>query len=559
MDLTAGFLLAVGVTVALVPEGLLPTVTLSLARAAHTMAGRNALVRRLKSVETLGSTTVICTDKTGTLTANQMSVVRVWTPTGTASVHGPGYEPHGTVATDGAVEGAIAELASATARCAEGRAVLKDGHWAPLGDPMEVALHVLALRTGVDPQADEAARPERRRVSFDPARRRSLVVVSAADHEATVLVTGAPDAVLPLCPEDAAARSAAAEIEAMATRGLRVLGVAAGPLPTGIDPDSPTDVLERDLRLLGLVGLHKPFVERRQRRITSSCGNAHEIRIGHLSMPANVTEVRPDIRQGIRPEFAARQRVDGSEHLLCDANTLSPIRTRKRTSAPTSGEELWVLLLDGEAAVRGHAGGLVGEVERAVRVGDRFGEAQRRGHGPVGEHLLAAAEQQRVHPQVHPVDEAEAQQRLQEVEIADDVDFVMAPLEGGDALGEVVGDERRPLPGERASDRAAGNVLGDAVEQAGERDLLRSARPVVGKDLVGPSPEEQGVHAPSLLEYDPARLLVRQWRLPPAVREAAVAVLVGPSRRLCHSVERHELGHDEFAHWCAPCLVAMRS
>jgi hypothetical protein len=104
--------------------------------------------------------------------------------------------------------------------------------------------------------------------------------------------------------------------------------------------------------------------------------------------------------------------------------------------------------------------------------------------------LLAAAEQQRVHPQVHPVDEAEAQQRLQEVETADDVDFVMAPLEGGEVLGEVVGDERRPLPGERASECAAGNVLGDAVEQAGERDLLRSAWPVVGKDLVGPSPEE---------------------------------------------------------------------
>src|ERR1019366_7600565 len=92
------------------------------------------------------------------------------------------------------------------------------------------------------------------------------------------------------------------------------------------------------------------------------------------------------------------------------------------------------------------------------------------------------------------------------------------------------------------------NVLGDVVEQAGERDLLRSAWPVVGKDLVGPSPEEQGIHAPRLLEYDPARLLVRQRRLPPAVREAAVAVLVGPSRRLCHPVERHELGHDELAH-----------
>ena len=90
-----GFLFAIGVTVALVPEGLLPTVTLSLAVGAQRMAARNALVRRLESVETLGSTTFICTDKTGTLTRNQMAVVEVWTPTGTATIEGQGYEPTG--------------------------------------------------------------------------------------------------------------------------------------------------------------------------------------------------------------------------------------------------------------------------------------------------------------------------------------------------------------------------------------------------------------------------------------------------------------------------------
>ena len=116
----------------------------------------------------------------------------------------------------------------------------------------------------------------------------------------------------------------------------------------------------------------------------------------------------------------------------------------------------------------------------------------------------------------------------------------------------------RALPGQRAGERAAGDVLGDAVEQAGERDLLRSVRPVVGEDLVGPSAEEQGVHAPRLLEQDLAGLLVQQWRLPSAVREAAVAVLVGPSGRLCHPVERHELGHDELAHGVVLFLVAMR-
>ncbi|MEZ4569628.1 MAG: HAD-IC family P-type ATPase [Thermomicrobiales bacterium] len=84
-------LFSIGVTVALVPEGLLPTVTLSLAIGAQRMAERNALVRRLESVETLGSTTFICTDKTGTLTQNQMSVVEVWTPGGTATISGKGY------------------------------------------------------------------------------------------------------------------------------------------------------------------------------------------------------------------------------------------------------------------------------------------------------------------------------------------------------------------------------------------------------------------------------------------------------------------------------------
>src|SRR4051812_9716799 len=98
----------------------------------------------------------------------------------------------------------------------------------------------------------------------------------------------------------------------------------------------------------------------------------------------------------------------------------------------------------------------------------------------------------------------------------------MALLDGGDALDEGLGDKGRSVPGERAGERAAGDVLGDAVEQAGERDVLRRRWPVVGEDFVGPSAEEQGVHAPRLLEEDLAGLLVEQWRLPSAMREAAV-------------------------------------
>src|SRR4051794_34329474 len=103
----------------------------------------------------------------------------------------------------------------------------------------------------------------------------------------------------------------------------------------------------------------------------------------------------------------------------------------------------------------------------------------------------------------------------------------MAFLEGGDALGEGFGDKGRARPGQRARERTAYDVLGNGIEQAGERHLLRSCGPVVGEDLVGRAAEEQRVHASRLLEDDLAGLLVEQRRLPSAVREAAVAVLVG--------------------------------
>ena len=156
-----GFLFAIGVTVALVPEGLLPTVTLSLAMGAQRMAARHALVRRLDSVETLGSTTFICTDKTGTLTQNEMSVVEVWTPAGRARISGTGYEPTGSVQTG---EEAIPLLPPGARRCAVlDRSGAEGGRWIARGDPMEAALDVLARRLGIDVEADEASVPVTKR------------------------------------------------------------------------------------------------------------------------------------------------------------------------------------------------------------------------------------------------------------------------------------------------------------------------------------------------------------------------------------------------------------
>ena len=243
-----GFLFAVGVTVALVPEGLLPTVTLSLARAAQQMANRQALVRRLEAVETLGSTTFICTDKTGTLTSNRMQVVEAWTPAGGARITGEGYGPSALVEAAPEALPALHRLARAGARCGDGRAVLRNGTWISQGDPMEAAIDALARRLGEDLAADEGSRPASGRVPFDPRRRRMSV---ALGNE--LVVKGAPDAVLPQVVGSVA--NAARVIDDMAGRGLRILAVATRRLELGEPVD--TDA-ESGLELLGLVGLEDP-------------------------------------------------------------------------------------------------------------------------------------------------------------------------------------------------------------------------------------------------------------------------------------------------------------
>ena len=243
---TEGFLFAVGVTVALVPEGLLPTVTLSLARAARLMASHNALVRRLEAVETLGSTTYICSDKTGTLTQNRMSVVEVWTPSGDVALEGQGYEPNGTVDGSASALDAATRLARSALICSRGRARKDQSGWVPVGDPMEAALHVLAMRLGLPASESDS---QERIFPFDARRRRESAIANQTLH-----VKGAPEAVVPLCDFQAGASVAVHE---MAHRGLRVLAVA----QRGLRADEhklPADQLEHRLTLLGLVGIEDP-------------------------------------------------------------------------------------------------------------------------------------------------------------------------------------------------------------------------------------------------------------------------------------------------------------
>ncbi|WP_153148015.1 cation-transporting P-type ATPase [Dechloromonas sp. H13] len=241
----ANLMFAIGIIVANVPEGLLPTVTLSLAMATQRMARRNALVRHLPAVETLGATTVICSDKTGTLTQNRMSVQQVYL----AGAVSDG----GRLAT---MRGAGHLLRNA-AHCHNLKPGVRGGQAVWLGDPMEVALREFAVAAdgfGELPLLGE--------LPFDSDRRRMSVVVEH-DGERWLYCKGAPETVLQLCewieadgavgPLDAArcAQVAAAQ-EAMADRGLRVLAFAWRRLAGDETP------AECQLAFSGLIGLHDP-------------------------------------------------------------------------------------------------------------------------------------------------------------------------------------------------------------------------------------------------------------------------------------------------------------
>ena len=258
MGLTDRFVFAIGVTVALVPEGLLPTLTLSLALATQRMAKRGALVRRLSSVETLGQTTVICTDKTGTLTQNEMTVQRVWTPAGELTVEGAGYEPFGRFrAGDRVVDPApIAELLRAGLLCNDARLIHGQGGWSVLGDPTEAALVVLAEKGGLRHEQEAARAPRLLELPFSSERKR-MTSVHLAGGERVAYVKGAAEVVLPRTTLSDAerARVLAAEV-AMERDALRVLALARRVLPAGADTDA--DTVEQELEFLGLVGMLDP-------------------------------------------------------------------------------------------------------------------------------------------------------------------------------------------------------------------------------------------------------------------------------------------------------------
>ena len=270
-DLVEMLLVAVSLAVAAVPEGLPAVVTISLALGMQRMARRNALMRRLAAVETLGSATVIASDKTGTLTKGEMTAVALYLGPDLPEVEvtGAGYEPSGSFRRDGSEfdpqqDPHLRRLLEASALCNDARLQNEDGRWTVVGDTTEGALTVLAAKAGIDPEALEGDRPRVAEIPFSSEARR-MTTAHRWDEAYLVFQKGAPDEVLPRCTRRRAARETVplssddrdailAANDALAERGLRVLALAyreVGDVP-------PDDQLEDDLIFLGLAAIQDP-------------------------------------------------------------------------------------------------------------------------------------------------------------------------------------------------------------------------------------------------------------------------------------------------------------
>jgi magnesium-transporting ATPase (P-type) len=276
LSLAAAFLFAIGIIVANVPEGLLPTVSLSLAMAVQRMVKRNVIVKRLSSVETLGCTTVICTDKTGTLTTNKMTATKLWINGKVIEISGAHYEPTGNFYYQGVSlsheemkENGLYNLFDAALLCNNSSLIAprKPGdEWTILGDPTEAALLVMAAKGGIDVNARTSALPRIGHLPFESVRKR-MTCINLVGGRPVAHVKGAPAETLELCTHillnnacepltDELRQTILAENDALAKDGLRVLGLAARPLETA--EGFTVANTEQDLIFLGLAGIMDP-------------------------------------------------------------------------------------------------------------------------------------------------------------------------------------------------------------------------------------------------------------------------------------------------------------
>ncbi|MDO8840331.1 MAG: cation-transporting P-type ATPase [Parvibaculum sp.] len=272
--LADAFMAVVGLFVAGIPEGLPAIMTITLAIGVQRMAGRKAIIRRLPAVETLGAVSVICSDKTGTLTRNEMTARSIVTADGLIEASGTGYVPEGKLTSDGQQVGPdehpqLAAILEAASLCNDAEIHEEAGSWKAAGDPMEAALLILAMKAGRNPSERRHARARLDAIPFDSAHK-FMATLHEAEHAAgdsgrAIFVKGAPERLIEMA--DAVLTSDGtvpidrnrwhARVDELAARGERVLGFALKPV-SAEHGAVEADHVESGLVLIGLVGFIDP-------------------------------------------------------------------------------------------------------------------------------------------------------------------------------------------------------------------------------------------------------------------------------------------------------------
>jgi calcium-translocating P-type ATPase len=269
MDFVAIFQAVVGIAVSVIPEGLPAIITITLAIGVQRMAQRNAIIRRLPAVETLGSVSRICSDKTGTLTLMEMMVVSAVTAESQYEITGNGYAPEGEVKQSGKLAGkdsVVGLLGRVSMLCNDAELFQQEGVWKVEGDPTEGALYPFATKLGMDRQAEQTAYPRIDAIPFESEHRFMATLHKETGGKEMLLVKGAPEVILDACDRQQIADGNALldrdhfmkASDQLATQGERVLALAWLENP-GLKAGTlrPAD-LPKNLVLLGLIGLLDP-------------------------------------------------------------------------------------------------------------------------------------------------------------------------------------------------------------------------------------------------------------------------------------------------------------
>lgn len=250
-------LAAITLAVAAIPEGLPAIITIAASIGVHRMAQKKAIIRQLPAVEALGSTSIICTDKTGTLTCNEITVQKIWTPSGFSFVSGIGFSLEGkiTAESEEILEKEVKELLQAAILCSDACIDQSKGGWLPVGDPTEIALVIAGRKMDL---FEEVIREAHARIDVFPfeSEKRIMATLNSFSLSQTIFLKGAPEEVLKRCKEPSLSSLIQTHFQAMAKEGMRVLAIAKKSVEGLCTLDEES--LQEGFSFLGIVGMIDP-------------------------------------------------------------------------------------------------------------------------------------------------------------------------------------------------------------------------------------------------------------------------------------------------------------